>query len=323
MKSIFRPFILLLLLVAGSSLADGATVTPSKKYVTRKVTSGAFDAVRTNTSLDIIYTVGPRDINIYAPDNLMPYIQVTLKGSEIIVNYKENMTIKSSHNSYVKISAPDVVRFTAGSAGDIKIKSDIRLKNDKIELSALSAGDIEAMNIEADEVNIRANSAGDIETRNIAATKDAKIITNSAGDISVTEVFAGAHINIFTNSAGDIEIGEVSAPDVSVGSNSSGNIEIKTIKSTNVAATVNSAGDIRLSGICSTASFVSGSSGCIYARGLKATNASATARGVGDIECHAFKSLSANRFGSGEIRYAGNPSNVIIQDKRKGGVSKF
>lgn len=343
MKSILRPFLLLLLLVAGSSLADGATVTPSKKYVTRKVTSGAFDAVRTNTSLDIIYTVGPRDIEIYAPDNLMPYIQVTLKGSEIIVNYKENMTIKSSHNSYVKISAPDVVRFTAGSAGNIKIKSDIRLKNDKVELSALSAGDIEAMNIEADEVNIRVNSAGDIETgnikgnyvslivnsagdietRNIAATKEAKIITNSAGDISVPEVFAGADINVFTNSAGDIEIGEASAPDISLGTNSAGYIKIKSVKATNVAANVNSAGDISLSGICSTASFASGSAGCIYARGLKATNVAATTRGVGHIECHALKSLSANRFSAGKIRYAGNPSNVIIQDKRKGGVSKF
>ncbi len=343
MKSILKSFIFISLLIASSSMAYGATVTPSKKYVTRKVTSGAFDAVRTNTSLDIIYTVGPRDIEIYAPDNLMPYIKVTLKGSEIIVNYKEDMNIKSSHKSYVKISAPDVTRFTAASAGDIKIKSDIKLKNEKIDLAVLSAGDIDAMNIEADEISIRtnsagdigtgnlkgnyvsliANSAGDIDTRAIAAAKEAKIVTNSSGDIDVVEVYAGMNINVVTNSAGDIEIGEASAPDISVGSNSAGDIEIKTVKATNVAVGTNSSGNIKLAGICSTASLSSGSSGCIYARGLKATNTSATTRSVGNVECCALKSLNAFCNGSGEIKYDGKPSNVMIEGRWRNKVKQF
>lgn len=341
MKTICKPIILTLVLamVAGAA-AFGATVNPSNKYRIRKVTSKEFDAVRTNTAIDIVYTVGPTDIEIYAPDNLLPYIQVTLKGTEIIVSYKEDMHINGKHKSEVRISAPAVKRFTTGSAGNITINSNISLKNEELELIVLSAGDIKARNLEAqsvllrtnsagdietgsikaDNVSLIANSAGDIETDNITAKKEAKLICNSAGDIEAGEVYAGSIIKTVTNSAGDIEIPVASAPDISVSANSSGDIEIKNAKATNVSAATNSAGNIKISGICSEASLSSGSTGSILARNLKASNVTASARSVGNIECHALKSLSAVRTGTGKIRYAGNPSETTIQD-RKGGVT--
>ena len=145
------------LMAFGALAAQGADVTPSNRYITRKVNSGAFTAIRTNTSLDIVYTVGPRDIEIYAPDNLMPYIQVAIKGSELIVSYKENMNIHGSHKSHIKISAPDVNKFTTASAGDIDIKSPIRLNNQTVEMRVLSAGDITAKAIEASEIRLQTN----------------------------------------------------------------------------------------------------------------------------------------------------------------------
>lgn len=333
-----RTLILLLSLAAGIAGACAATVTPSKHFVTRKVTSGAFDAVRTDTSIDIIYTTGPRSIEICAPDNLINYIKITLRGSEIIVGYKENMKILSSHKSYVKISAPDVCSFTTASSGDIKIKSN--LKGHSIKMSVLSAGDIEAMDIEAyevslttnsagdidvgniraDFVNLRVSSAGDIETGDIIARKDAKIAVNSAGDISVDELVVGELATITTNSAGSIDIREVSVTTVKLNANSSGDLEIDCVKATNVIASATSTGDIELAGITDKATLSSSSTGSIMARKLRATDVTATTRNVGSVECYAIRSLDASRLGSGVIKYAGKPASITINDSRKGGV---
>lgn len=116
MKFSLEYILLTTILLGIAATASAVTIVPSSKYVTRKVNTGDFTAVRTNTAIDIVYTVGPRSIEVYAPDNLIPYIKVSLSDSEIRVNYSENMTINGSHKSYVKISAPAVSRFTTGSA---------------------------------------------------------------------------------------------------------------------------------------------------------------------------------------------------------------
>ena len=140
MKTFIKSIILSVAFATVCTAAFGANINPSNNYKIRKVTSKSFDAVRTNTAIDIVYTVGPTDIEIYAPDNLLPYIQVTLKGSEIIVSYKEDMHIKGQHKTQVRISAPAVKRFTTGSAGNITINSNLYLKDDDVELVVLSAG---------------------------------------------------------------------------------------------------------------------------------------------------------------------------------------
>lgn len=340
MKLNFKSLAAAAVLAISAVSAGAVTITPSKNYITRKVTSGAFDAVRTNTAIDIIYSVGARDIEIVAPDNLMPYVQVALAGTEIRVSYSEDMNIKGQHHTYVKISAPEVTRFTAASAGDITIKNPLVHKTKTIELIVLSAGDIKSLGIEAEAVRLRtnsagdiktgtlkaetvkliANSAGDIETGAIAAKQVAELVTNSAGDIDVPEVVAGKSVSIAANSAGDVEAKVVSAPEVTINTNSAGDIEVDNLKATDVVASTSSAGDIKVVGSCSKAKLHSGSSGSVYASKLKANEVTATVRSSGDVKCHALETLSAYRSGMGEIFYKGNPANLTISDSRSDGV---
>ena len=169
--------------------------------------------------------MGPRDIEIYAPDNLMPYIQVAIKGSELIVSYKENMNIHGSHKSHIKISAPDVNKFTTASAGDIDIKSPIRLNNQTVEMRVLSAGDITAKAIEASEIRLQTNSAGDIETGSLKA-ENVFLMVNSAGDIETENVTARNKASVSVNSAGDVDVPEIVAGGmVSLSTNSAGDIK--------------------------------------------------------------------------------------------------
>ncbi len=285
LKYILLPAILLCI----TATATAATIVPSSKYVSRKVNSGDFSAVCTNTAIDIIYTVGPRSIEIYAPDNLINYIKVSQSGSEIRVNYSENMTINGNHKSYVKISAPAVSRFTTGSAGKITIDSPLTLKGNTVELNVNSAGNIKAKTIDAQTVSLKTNSAGNIETGslkadeirlinnsvgnittgNIIAEQSAKVIANSAGNITLPEIVAGNQVSVNANSVGKVDVSAMSATKVEFHTNSAGNVNVDKVEATSVTATSNSVGNVTVNGICRDAELTTRSSGKIDASGLK------------------------------------------------------
>ncbi len=343
MRTIFRTIALALLPVFCGLTVEAANITPSKNYITSKEKVGSFNAVQTSTSIDIYYyhAVGKPSVEVYAPDNLMPYIEVTVKGSELVVKYKENMNIKGMHKSFVKVSAPDVAKFTTSSSGNIIIRSSIKFSNEDVEFNILSAGDISAENIEArniklrtnssgnintgllraDNVSLLVNSAGDISTKTVTARNQARLISNSSGDIEIPELVAGQTAALISNSAGEIEVASLSTPTVSINANSSGDVIVKSLETDHVQAASSSAGDVEIAGICATAMLTAKSSGDVDAKKLKAKDVRATVYSSGDISCFALNSLTATRNGGGEIRYAGNPTNVVINSKRKEGVS--
>ena len=317
--------------------AAPATVVPSKNYVTVPVkVNASFDGLCTNTAIDIEYTVGPQKVQLHVPDNLAKYVKVTVTGGNLTVSYSENMNIQGNHKTILIVSAPDVSRFTVGSAGDITVKSDIKT-NKAVSMMVKSAGDIKACNINAptvnlttssagdivtkeiltDEANLIVNSAGDISTGDIRARKQAKLTVNSAGDIDVPSVLAGEDLVFTTNSAGDIKVKEASADHATLTSNSSGNVKVTDLTALNVKLTCLGAGDIRAGGICSYAEMSNGSSGDIEARNLKATSVYATVMSSGGIDCYAVESLQAYRKSIGTIRYAGNPAEIIVSSTRR------
>ncbi len=318
-------------------VAQAATITPSKNYVTRTLKIGAFTALRTNTSIDIEYTVGPQSVKLYAPDNLADYVRVTLADGELKVGYSEDMNIRGSHKTRLIVSAPNVVKFTTASSGDIEIKSDISQPAQNVDLTVLSAGDIDALNIKANNIKLHTNSAGDIEVKNLTAvsidlysnsagdieardlkaTKDIKLYVNSAGDIEVNKAYAANQLEMYINSAGDISVAEASAEEVKAFTNSSGDIKVTSVDATSVIAAANSAGDVTLSGIADKAKLESTSHGSINAKGLKAISVTAKVSSIGNITCYPLQSLDATRLSVGKIRYANTPTNLTKTESRR------
>lgn len=335
----------LLLLVAAIFACIGAmaeTITPSNKYISRKIASSDFTAIRTNTAIDIEYAVGTKSVELYAPDNLIDYIEVRVIDDELRIGYKDNMNINGNHNTVLKVKAPNVTGFTTSSAGSISINSPIRQKNTKVTLAVNSAGDIKAGNIEANELNlttnsagtisvgeikaesvtVKVNSAGNISTGIIAARQMAEIYTNSAGDVKIPEIIAGTSVGVRANSAGDIQIGAINTESTSLQSNSTGSIVAKSIKAKTVKARANSMGNVTIAGNCDSAELGAYSLGEVDASGLRANHVTASARSKGNITCHALQSLDASRFGIGKIEYSGNPATVTINDYKGGGITK-
>lgn len=325
-------------LIAIATVAMAADITPSAKYETRRVTIGSFDAIST-TAIDVIYTQGPQSIEIYAPDNLIPYIKISLTDTELKVGYSERMNLRGKHRTTVKISSPDVVRFLSRSAGDITISGALNAKGRDVELKTLSAGEIEASSINCrtltlsvcsageietgdlnvDELDATTNSAGDIETGNITAVRKVTLTANSAGDIearSITTVEA----SLRSNSSGDVDVKELSADVVSVHANSSGDISIPSLKAERLDAGLNSCGNMTLAGICSNANLSLRSTGTLKAGELRSKDVKVSCMGTGSVTCCALNSLIASCYGNGKIRYKGNPVKVSATGSRKANI---
>ena len=72
------------------SFAIGNTpIKPSKKYVTKKVEIKNINSISASTSVDVVYTQsqGKAYAEVYAPDNIIPYIKVQQSGNKLKVSF--------------------------------------------------------------------------------------------------------------------------------------------------------------------------------------------------------------------------------------------
>ena len=141
-------------------------ITPSKNYVTKKVNVGSFNAISTSSSVDVIYTQssGGQNVEIYAPDNLVDYIDVRVEGGVLEVGFKSprnNFSINGKHKKEVRVSAPAVNSLKASSSGDIIIKNGLKTSG-KVTVKASSSGDVTGSTISCDDFAATANSSGEI-----------------------------------------------------------------------------------------------------------------------------------------------------------------
>ena len=195
-------------------------VTPSDKYVTRVVTCPDFNKLVTNTSIDIEYTVGPKSVKLYAPDNLIDYMQVTSTGKTLSVAWKNNgdLLISGRWTAKMIVSAPagSVNGFVTNSSGDIEIKSNLA---GAVNYSFItnSSGDIKLGAVDASKADVKliTNSSGDVSATSVTGC-NVTLGSNSSGDVSVTSVKASKAASMLANSSGDVKAGKVLSSSISV-----------------------------------------------------------------------------------------------------------
>lgn len=273
---------------------NGKNIKPSNNYVTKKIELSDISSIKASTSIDVVYTQtkGESYAEVYAPDNIAPYVKVHQNGDKLEVCYDFPkglaVSIRGKYECEVKVFAPEVTTFTTSSSSDITLASSLETAKD-VNLKTSSSGDIDAGKIQCSNLNISSSSSGDIAIKSVTC-RTLEASASSSGDLKI----ATAHCN-----------------EASLRSSSSGDCDIKSLSCTgNIQAQTSSSGDIHLSGKCTTAEYSSQSSGSIYAQDLKASQVKASASSGGDILCHATETLSTSTSSGGEIRYNGNPRQI-------------
>ncbi|CAN5663952.1 head GIN domain-containing protein [soil metagenome] len=103
----------------------------------------------------------------------------------------------------------------------------------------------------------------------------------------------------------------------------SGNIDAAGIVAKRFEAHISGSGDINVAGQATTLKASISGSGSIDATKLPVDDADVRVTGSGNVQINATKSLNVQVTGSGDVRYAGNPSEVKKQVTGSGRVTKM
>ena len=273
---------------------------PSKNYVTEKVSISDIEAIKSSSSVDVVYTQasGTPYAEIYAPDNIVPLIKVEQDGKTLRIGFKSNTSINGRYKCEVRVFAPEVTSFSTSSSSDITLANGLKTSK---------------------PVTLKASSSGDIDASSLACG-DLSMTTSSSGDIKIGTITCGM-LSLDTQSSGDIKVTSAQCTGATIDSSSSGDCIVAEMAcSGDVKASTSSSSDIKLAGTCRNASFSASSAGGIYAKDLLAKDVEARASSAGDVECNASGVLSTSVSSAGSVRYKGEPARVEGKIK---GVSKL
>lgn len=290
----------LMLTVSGCYAGGRNAVKPSKNYVAEKVSISDIEAIRSSSSVDVVYTQasGTPYAEIYAPDNIVPLVKVEQDGKSLKIGFKSNTSIQGRYKCEVRVFAPEVTSFSTSSASDITLANGLKTSK-PVTLKASSSGDIDASSVQCGDLSMTTSSSGDIKVGTITC----------------------AMLALDTQSSGDIKLASATCTGAAIESSSSGDCVVSEMAcSGDVKASTSSSSDIKLAGTCRNASFSASSAGSIYAKDLLAKDVEARASSAGDIECNASGVLSTSVSSAGGVRYKGEPARVEGKIK---GVSKL
>lgn len=278
-----------------SCMGTAHTVQPSQNYQTERRTLGNIQEVATLSSIDVVYhqTSGQPYAEIYASDNVMPYVVLKESEGALSVYYQEGTSIQGENRCRVDIYAPSVSRFTTMASGDIAIPKGLRTEG-SIRFQTNASGDIECPTVQCNSLQAEINASGDIDVQQVNCQKLQASI-NASGDMTVHKAVC-QHASLTINASGDLVVPNLQCQDI-------------------VKATVNASGDMVIKGSCQEAVLRDNASGDLAADNLKAVKVDAAVYGSGDLSCRASRSITARTYGSGSINYAGNPSQVVTEGK--------
>ena len=278
-----------------SCIGTAHTIQPSKNYQTKRQDIGAIQAVATSSSIDIVYhqTSGSPYAEIYAADNVMPYVVLDESDGELTAYYKPDVSLRGENRCRIDVYAPSVSRFTTKASGDISVPKGLH-SDGKIQFCSYASGDIECPSVQCGDFKAETCASGEIDVQQVNCRK----------------------LQAGTNASGDLTIKEATCRQASLSVNASGDCTVSRLQcQTTLQGSVNASGDLTVAGTCPKAVFRSNASGDLEADHLKADEVDAEVNGSGDLSCYASGSLTARTYSSGSINYAGNPSHLVTEGK--------
>ena len=236
-----------------SCIGTAHTIQPSKNYQTEKRSLGDIREVSTLSSIDVVYhqTSGSPYAEIYASDNVMPYVVLKESKGELSVYYQDGTSIQGENRCRVDVYAPSVSRFTTMASGDISIPKGLKTQGD-IRFQTNASGDIECPTVQCSSFQSEINASGDIDVQQVNCQKLQASI-NASGDMTVHKAVC-QHASLTINASGDLMVPNLQCQEV-------------------VTATVNASGDMVIKGSCQEAVLRDNASGDLSCRASRSITA--------------------------------------------------
>lgn len=208
---------LFFLLFLATALMACKGITGSGNIITERRDVGHFSGISSSGSIDIEVVNGPSEtVEVEADDNALKYIITEVKGGNLDVHYKSNMSFMNIHTKVI-VTAPGFDLLSVKGSGNISSTGRL-LQEEKIEIRLNGSGDINAY-VDAPEIIASLKGSGSISlrgrTRNFEASLDgsgdikAKDLKSESTNIEANGsgsayVFASVFLKARKNGSGDI-----------------------------------------------------------------------------------------------------------------------
>ncbi|PKH51198.1 DUF2807 domain-containing protein [Tenacibaculum sp. Bg11-29] len=141
----------------------GKKVRGNGKVITKTRSINKFDKVSVGGSFDVNLIAGTEGkITLKGEENLLPYIETTVKNGKLKVQFKENTNIRTTKRLIVTIPFESINAISLGGSGDVHVQKII--KSDEISISIGGSGSINA-NIDTNTIKASIGGSGNIKLK--------------------------------------------------------------------------------------------------------------------------------------------------------------
>lgn len=226
-----------------SSCVQRQSVKASQNYITQKVKTGNFNAIKVLGSADIIFKQSnDTHVEIYGSDNVVPLLETYVDNHTLIIKFKKNVNVINRGKLQVGVASPELNNLTINGSGNVKITKGIQTDHN-VEFCINGSGNIQGEKISCHKMGVSINGSGDVKIQGIQSKECYARIAGS-GDIDFNGKTGKAEYSIA--GSGDIDASSLRASDVTATTTGSGDISCYASKK--LTARVSGSGNIAYKG---------------------------------------------------------------------------
>jgi hypothetical protein len=239
-----------ILLLATSCIGE----KPKTEVVKEDRNLSGFNAIHTNSSIDVIISQGDKEsVIVETNKEYQEQVIITVEGNKLIIEVKGNIFNPDKFNVYVTVVNLNEVK--SSGSGDIETVGI--LKFPKMAINSNGSGDLE-LNLESKIVKISNQGSGDVELK--GKVEDLNISSLGSGDLEISSIdFKKLAASV--QGSGDLEISG-SAESFNFATGGSGDLEGEKFKVKEFNGSSMGSGDIKIAVEEIASVNLAGSGGC-------------------------------------------------------------
>lgn len=188
--------------VFSSCFFSGERVTGDGHVITREKNIGNFTAVRSNGSMDVhIMQSGANSVKVQTDENLIPYLDIYVDGSTLVVQEKQGYNLNPSKKITVYVSSPVFRQIEMSGSGDI-VSDNAISGNEPLKMDVSGSGNIN-MNVNLPKLDAEISGSGNIALK--GQSEDLSISMSGSGNIKCFDLISD-NVNIDMSGSSDAEV---------------------------------------------------------------------------------------------------------------------
>ncbi len=182
---IFLPLIALLLMACGLSVnMDGTMIQGSGNLKTEQRPVSDIERVSLEGLGDMTIIQGNEEsLSVEADDNVLPYIETTMRGRELVLSIKDHYSFKRNVTIRYTLKVKNLTAVSISGAGNVTSE---KLNVGDLALTISGAGNMKIADLQAQDLRATASGSGNYDLKGKVDSQDITISgvgTYTAGDL--------------------------------------------------------------------------------------------------------------------------------------------